>query len=73
MTLKYIPQKDNQQPERLMRMPEAEQTVGLKRSTIYRLLATGNFPPQIKLSSRAIGFSSTQVQQWITDRMNAVL
>lgn len=66
MTHKQIPQT-----ERLMRMPEAEQTVGLKRSTIYRLLAAGDFPPQVKLGARAVGFSSTQVQQWIADRMNA--
>ena len=62
-------QQDNPQPERLLRMPEVEQLCGLKRSSIYRAIDAGNFPQQVRLGARAVGFPASQVQAWITGRI----
>ena len=61
--------QDNPQPERLLRMPEVEQLCGLKRSSIYRAIDAGNFPQQVRLGARAVGFPASQVQAWITGRI----
>lgn len=41
---------------------------GLGRSTIYGLMAEGKFPCQIKLSARAVGWTSTSIFQWLAER-----
>lgn len=58
-------------PERLLRMPDVETYTGLKRSSIYRAIEAGNFPKQVKLGARAVGFPASQVQAWIAARVAA--
>ncbi|MDU0960330.1 MAG: AlpA family phage regulatory protein, partial [Bradyrhizobium sp.] len=36
------------QPDRIIRMNTVRDRTGLSRSTIYRKIAEGTFPPQIK-------------------------
>jgi prophage regulatory protein len=55
--------------EALLRLPQVESLVGLKRSSIYRRIAAGDFPKPISLGGRAVGFPASQVQQWIADRI----
>ena len=52
----------------ILRLPEVSQATGLSRSTIYRLVQTGNFPPPLKLTARTIGWHSTDIDTWITAR-----
>lgn len=52
----------------ILRLPEASQATGLSRSTIYRLVQTGNFPPPLKLTARTIGWHSTDIDTWIAAR-----
>jgi prophage regulatory protein len=40
---------------------------GLSRSTIYRKVAEGTFPPQHKLSSNAAGWSEEEVDRWVAN------
>ena len=55
--------------ERLVRMRELKTLVGLGRSTIYRLVAEGRFPPQIHpLANRISAWRYSEVAQWIADR-----
>ena len=56
----------------LLRLPEVESLVGLKRSSIYRAVKNGSFPAPVKLGARASGFPASKVQQWIADRINGV-
>jgi len=39
---------------KFLRRPEVEAMTGLSKSTIYAKMATGEFPPQIKLGSRVV-------------------
>jgi prophage regulatory protein len=50
------------------RPPEVLARTGLKRSTLYALIKQGDFPKPIKLSARAIGFLSSEVDDWIAAR-----
>ena len=52
----------------ILRLPEVSQATGLSRSTIYRLVQTGNFPPPLKLTTRTIGWYSTDIDTWIAAR-----
>ena len=52
----------------ILRLPEVSQATGLSRSTIYRLVQTGNFPPSLKLTTRTIGWYSTDIETWIAAR-----
>jgi prophage regulatory protein len=49
---------------RLLRMPAVRQLTGLGRSTIYRLMAAHQFPSAVQLSSRAVGWRLSDLEQW---------
>jgi len=49
-------------------MPELRQIVGLGRSTIYEMEAAGKFPKRVAISTRAVGWRASQVQQFIEQR-----
>lgn len=44
---------------------------GLARSTLYSLIATGDFPRQVKLSKRAVGWRESDVNHWLSSRIPA--
>jgi prophage regulatory protein len=54
---------------RIIRLPQAVQKTGLSRSTIYLLLARGEFPKKIQLSPRSIGFLESEVDAWIAGKV----
>ena len=55
--------------ERLIRMKELITLVGLGRSTIYRLVAEGRFPPPIyPFNNRLAAWPYSQIAAWIADR-----
>lgn len=56
------------QPNKLLRLKDVIPLVSLSKSTIYVGMKTGDFPASVKLSSRAIGFYSSDIHQWIDDR-----
>ncbi len=55
---------------RILRRAEVEQKTGIKRAHIYTLMKDGKFPRALKLGSRAVGWDSTEVEQWIAERLN---
>ena len=55
--------------ERLIRLPEVKQRVGLGRSTIYRLMDLGTFPKARKLGLRAIAWSEAEIDGWIAGKL----
>lgn len=58
-------------PQRLLRLPEVCSIVGLGRSSIYEGVKSGTFPRPIKLSRRAVCWSSTSIETWISERIKA--
>lgn len=53
-----------------IRMPELEARVGLKKPTIYALVAAGKFPKPVKLGMRASAWVVSEVQEWELSRIN---
>jgi prophage regulatory protein len=45
--------------------------VGLSRTTIYSLIATGEFPRQIVIGPRAVAWSQQELEDWITSKRQA--
>ena len=57
---------------RLMRMAEVLSLTGIKsRSTIYELQASGDFPPAVRLTGKAIAFVESEVHTWVRSRIEA--
>ena len=55
-------------PAAILRLPEVMGLTGLGRSTIYRLLAAGQFPSTVQLSMRAVGWRRIDVDHWTAER-----
>ncbi len=56
--------------DRLIRLPEVENLIGCKKSTVYTMLKHGTFPRPIRLSARMVAWPETAVLQWMQDRIN---
>ena len=52
----------------MYRLPDLERAIGLKRSTIYAMIAEGTFPKPLQLGKRAVGWPSATVKLWIDSR-----
>ena len=50
--------------DRLLRLPEVLQLVGLSKSTIYDMMSRGEFPAQVLLGRRAVGWWESQIEEW---------
>lgn len=59
------------QPERLLRLPDVEALVGLRKSSIYDAMKRGEFPAAVKLSRRAVCWPASSIDAWITERIKA--
>lgn len=57
--------------ERVLRIREVISLVGLSRSQIYQLIREKRFPPAVALSERARGWSSSAINEWIVQKINA--
>lgn len=55
---------DNTMPDRIIRLPEVLDRVGVRKTTLYAMIKRGEFPAQIKLG-RISGWSEREVQIWI--------
>jgi prophage regulatory protein len=64
-------------PERLLRFPRVkERCAGLSHSTIYALMAKGQFPKPVSLSGgsgRAVAWKESSIDAWIASRNEAVI
>lgn len=55
----------------IQRLPTVIERTGLSRSTIYKLIADGNFPKPISLGRRAVGWLESDIEGWLEDRIKA--
>lgn len=55
----------------ILRLPAVKFRTGLSRSSIYAKVRTGEFPQPVSIGIRSIGWIECEIQQWITDRVNA--
>ena len=54
---------------RILRLDEVEAKSGFKRAHIYSLMKKGEFPQSLRLGVRAVGWDSTEIDLWITERL----
>lgn len=47
------------------------QTTGLPPSTLYAKIAAGEFPKPVKLGKRAVGWLSTDIEDWKRKQLEA--
>ena len=53
--------------DRIIRLKTLLDRTGLSRSTIYRKIAEGTFPPQLKISTNGAGWRESDINSWIAD------
>lgn len=53
--------------DRIIRLKTVLSRTGLSRSTLYRKIAEGSFPPQIKISIHGTGWRESAIELWIAD------
>ncbi|MFQ3245810.1 MAG: prophage regulatory protein [Arenicella sp.] len=56
---------------KIARLPAVKNLTGLSRSTIYLRIKNDEFPKPISLGGRAVGWLESDIQQWLTDRIEA--
>ena len=73
MTSNQLAPHDEFTPGRvLLRLPSVRRKTGLGRSTIYRLIAAGQFPAPIKLGPATSAWDAAAVDEWIAARCAGV-
>jgi len=54
--------------DRLYRMPEVCDRIGLGRSSIYAYVADGIFPPPVRIGARAVAWRASDIAAFIDSR-----
>lgn len=57
--------------DQILRLPEVKARCGLPRSSLYDAIERGDFPRQIKLGARSVGWLAADVDAWIEARVAA--
>ena len=53
--------------DKIIRLKTVLDRTGLSRSTLYRKIGEGTFPPQLKISIHGAGWHESAVARWIAD------
>lgn len=53
------------------RRPAVQKITGISRSSIYDMMAKGEFPRPVKLGPKAVGWRESDIAKWLTDRAPA--
>ena len=53
-----------------IRLPEVRDITQLSRSSIYRLMASGEFPRQIPITSRSVVWCKSHVDEWCKSKIS---
>ena len=54
--------------DRILRLPEVLQAVGVSTATLYRWVEEGHFPGAVQLGKNSVGWRASEVQAWIESR-----
>lgn len=68
MASKEPESKDDTSPSVIIRLSDVLQRTGLSRSTIYNRIARNEFPRQVSLGARAVGWIEQEIERWIAER-----
>ncbi len=53
---------------RILRRPEVEALVGMRKTALYQRIQAGEFPRPVPLGRRAVGWLAPEVLGWIASR-----
>lgn len=53
-------------PQRLIRLAEVKQRVGLSRASIYKRMSEGRFPKSRSLGSRCAVWIESEIDDWVS-------
>lgn len=56
---------------RILKLKEVLTQTGLGKTTLYMLISNGNFPRQIPLGLRAVGWLESEVNAWILEKIES--
>ncbi len=54
---------------RLLRRPEVQSLTGLSKSTMYQMIADGEFPKQIQIGKRSVFWVEGHITKWIEEKI----
>ena len=54
--------------DRLLRCLEVEEITGMSRSSIYRLIRNGEFPPPVLVGPAAVRWRASDITTWLESR-----
>ena len=57
--------------DRILRLPEVAELLGVSKPTINRWFYAGEFPAPMKIGPRANGWKESTIQRWIDSRQKA--
>ena len=55
---------------KILRISKVVNRTGLSPASIYKQIRLGLFPPPVKITARASGWSSTLVEAWISSKLD---
>jgi len=55
--------------ERLLRLSEVIEKIGLSRSEIYKRMARGDFPNSVQLGARSVAWTESSLDKWIFEQV----
>lgn len=58
-----------EKPQKIIRLHDVKDRTGLSRSTIYQFMAQGNFPKQVSLGERSVGWVENEIEGWLSCRI----
>ena len=62
------PKQSTLSANQILRRNDLKPATGLSPSTIYRLIADGEFPKPVKLAPQAVGWLKSDVDAWLAGR-----
>ena len=54
---------------KLLKLPQVREITQFSTATIYRLMAKGKFPKQIKIAERSSRWIESEIMDFITEKM----
>jgi prophage regulatory protein len=55
----------------ILRLPQVMARIGLSRSSIYLGISRNEFPRQVRLGARAVGWLQADIDEWVRQRVTS--
>ncbi|MFV8987963.1 helix-turn-helix transcriptional regulator [Serratia fonticola] len=55
---------------RLIRLPDVMMITGLKRSTVYNKMKSGEFPKSVPIGERSIAWVESEINSWVANNIS---